>query len=402
MPEAEQESPALPTLLVFSDDWGRHPSSCQHLIRELLPRFRVIWVNTIGTRKPRFNLSTLSRAWEKLSHWFSPKRSGDEPLPFTLQVVSPRMWPWFSHRWDRWLNRKLLVRQLESLLSPHQGFVVAITTLPITADLVGRLRVSRWIYYCVDDFGQWPGLDGTTLQTMERELVQKVDIIVAAGTELQSRIQAMQRQSFLLTHGVDLNLWHASSSERAECLDGLDRPLAVFWGLIDRRMDLEFIRAISSRMTSGTIVLVGPTADPDPSLAAIPRVVLRPAVPYSVLPAVAREAAVLIMPYADLPVTRAMQPLKLKEYLAAGRPVVVRNLPAVTEWMDCLDIAESPKEFADLVLSRLDGVIPPGQLHARSRLEQEGWAAKAEQFAEILTAEHERDASKGRIEACAI
>ena len=58
------DAPSLPTLLVFADDWGRSPSSSQHLMRQLLDRYRVLWVNTIGMRPPRFNLSTLRRGLE--------------------------------------------------------------------------------------------------------------------------------------------------------------------------------------------------------------------------------------------------------------------------------------------------------------------------------------------------
>ena len=55
---AEASGPAGGSLLVFADDWGRHPSSCQHLVRRLLDRHQVYWVNTIGTRTPRLNLAT--------------------------------------------------------------------------------------------------------------------------------------------------------------------------------------------------------------------------------------------------------------------------------------------------------------------------------------------------------
>src|SRR5262245_30678498 len=55
--------------LVFSDDWGRHPTSCQHVVRALLPRQPVTWVNMIGTRRPRFDLATLQRGAEKLGQW---------------------------------------------------------------------------------------------------------------------------------------------------------------------------------------------------------------------------------------------------------------------------------------------------------------------------------------------
>src|SRR5438094_4010940 len=53
------------SLLVFADDWGRHPSSCQHLIRHTLGRYDVYWVNTIGTRTPRLDWATLTRGLEK-------------------------------------------------------------------------------------------------------------------------------------------------------------------------------------------------------------------------------------------------------------------------------------------------------------------------------------------------
>ena len=94
-------------------------------------------------------------------------------------------------------------------------------------------------------------------------------------------------------------------------------------------MDVAFVRRLAGDLDDGTIVLVGPESDPDPALLALAARRSRARrCRYADLPALAAAAAVLIMPYADLPVTRAMQPLKLKEYLATGKPVVVRDLPA--------------------------------------------------------------------------
>ena len=97
----------------------------------------------------------------------------------------------------------------------------------------------------------------------------------------------------------------------------------------------------------------------------------------------------LIAPYADLPVTRAMQPLKLKEYIATGKPVVVRKLPATEPWADCVDVVETPEEFATVVMERLQLGLPDTQRRARQRLESESWAAKAEQFERWLDGELE-------------
>jgi glycosyltransferase involved in cell wall biosynthesis len=145
-------------------------------------------------------------------------------------------------------------------------------------------------------------------------------------------------------------------------------------------MEVEFVRRLAADMAAGTIVLVGPVEDPDPALVALPRVVHVPPQPYDILPQLAAAADVLIMPYADLPVTRAMQPLKLKEYLATGKPAVVRDLPAVAEWADCLDVTRTADEFSALVRKRLAVGLDPAQREARRRLEEEAWAAKARQF----------------------
>src|SRR5207249_3276444 len=159
-------------------------------------------------------------------------------------------------------------------------------------------------------------------------------------------------------------------------LTELPRPLIVFWGVIDRRTDLAFVRKLGESLTEGTILLVGPQDDPDPELFRIPRVRALPPVPYDDLPALAARAAVFVMPYADLPVTRAMQPLKLKEYLATDKPVVVRDLPANREWADCLDLAADAETFSKTVLRRLETGLPADQRLARARLAGESWAAK--------------------------
>src|SRR5262249_14654535 len=104
---------------------------------------------------------------------------------------------------------------------------------------------------------------------------------------------------------------------------------------------------------------------------------------FALLPRLAREAAVLVMPYADLPVTRAIQPLKLKEYLATGRPAVVRDLPSTPDWSDCLDLADSPAAFSKRVRLRLEPGLPRDQQQARARLSSESWTVKASQFEQL-------------------
>ncbi len=394
-----------PPLLVFADDWGRHPSSCQHLIRQLLPRRAVWWVNTIGTRPPRLDWGTVKRAAGKLRGWMgfgsirvgsvsdgclktvahasdsdNPASAGASPSQ-TPTVLSPKMWPSFQSGFARGLNRRLLLRALRPVVEAMPRPPVVVTTLPLVADLVGQLPVAKWVYYCVDDFSVWPGYDGATMLRMERELVPKVETVVAVSETLQRHIAALGKSAHLLTHGVDLGHWTAPpvAGMPAE-FAGLEPPILLFWGVLDRRMDTAFVRELTASLTTGTVVLVGPKEDPDPELLRLPRVVVRPPVPFARLPALASAASVLLMPYIDAAVTRAMQPLKFKEYLATGKPAVVRALPATRPWADAADTADTAADFAAAARMRVAEGISDAQRSARLRLSGESWAGKAAVF----------------------
>ena len=367
-------------LIVFSDDWGRHPSSCQHLVRRLLPDCDVTWINTIGTRSPRLNWATARRGLEKLAQWRQPKL----PMPAgpAPRVVSPVMWPGFRTGWQRRLNARLLGRCLRQQIGEAADAVV-LTTIPIVADVVGTVPVKRWVYFCVDDFSAWPGLDSKPLRDLEATLVAKADRVIAAGDNLADRLKSFGRSPAIITHGIDLNHWQYGV-DGDQLLADLPRPLVLFWGLIDRRLDVPTLQTLAARMAGGTIALVGPEQEPDPALDAIPCLRRLGPVPYDRLPSVAAAADVLVMPYADLPVTRAMQPLKLKEYLATGKPVVSTAMPAVRPWHDSLDIADSPDAFAARVLDRIHSGIADSQRLARQTLAAESWQAKAAALRRLL------------------
>ncbi len=378
-------APTPSTLLVFADDWGRHPSSCQHLVSRLLPRHDVIWVNTIGTRSPRLDPATVGRVFEKLAHWLGagPREGIDGERRNQPRVLNPKMWPWFRSALDRRINRELLLRQIAPLVKSLPAPPIGLTTVPIVSDLIGRLPVERWVYYCVDDFSLWPGLDQGALRRIEEPLIARCDVLVAASAALREKLARLGREAHLMTHGVDRDFWSkppASGDVPLADLACLPGPLIVYWGLVDPRLDLEFLRRLCGEMTEGSVVLVGPESDADAELGNLPCVKRVPAQPIRSLPGVARAASVLIMPYADLPVTRVMQPLKMLEYLATNKPVVARDLPATRAWADALDLVYSPEAFAAAVRRRLETGLPESQRVARERLARETWDEKARTF----------------------
>jgi glycosyltransferase involved in cell wall biosynthesis len=344
----------------------------------------VTWCNTIGTRLPGWDLYSLARGVEKFRSWTrTEKVSGEDAEDRRPSVIAPLMWPSFRSRVGRRFNRWRLDRAISNLPTSADRRI-AVTTLPLVADLVGTTPVDRWVYYCVDDLSAWPGLDRRTLERMERELVARVDDVVVASEALGARIAAMGREAHLLTHGVDLAHWSGVTSRETARCDGLERPLLTFWGLVDRRLEVRWIEELVDGLASGTVVLVGPWNDPDPLLRRIPRVKLVGEVPYDDLPSIAAATSVLLMPYRDIEATRAMQPLKLKEYLATGRPVVARALPALDAWRDACDAVDEAATFVERVLERQRTGVPQSQVAARARLVAESWDHKSRAFEKLL------------------
>ncbi len=387
-------------LIVLADDWGRHPSSAQHLIGQLLPRYETLWVNTIGSRRPRLTLADARRAIGRMvpaRRRASTFADGSDVEKRTLRprVIAPLMYPGYRNKTQRRLNAALVSRAIHRALGPRDGRArVVVTTLPQAADLPARLDVDGWLYYCVDDFSLWPGLDGRVMRELEMLLLPSMNRVIAVSQELQKHLKSMGAQGGaqveLLTHGIDPQHWSEPARSVAPAwIASLRRPVVLFWGLIDERLDRSWCASLlgDERFSQGTLVLVGPSQSPASALGLLRgsgRLLMPGPVPYESLPAVAAQADVLVMPYADLPVTRAMQPLKLKEYLATGRPVVVRELPSTEPWRGACDVVSQPQEFVQSVLERIKTGTPQSQQQAREALSTETWESKAQAFERVI------------------
>jgi glycosyltransferase involved in cell wall biosynthesis len=347
-----------------------------------------LWVNTTGMRRPTVSRHDLAKTLARLSHWTALRRggNGDKAVPGALTVITPPMWPGFDRRLERRVNAVALGRAVRRALgAPVADPPVVVTTLPIASVLLDRLDGARWVYYCVDDFSVWPGLRANTMHALEARLLECADRIVAASSVLQDRLAARGRpDATLLTHGVDLPHWRTPAHSASFAWVGkLPRPITLFWGLLDQRLDPTWLHALRDRGPGGSLILAGPMQARLPMLESLDAHLAGP-VAYETLPALAALADVLVMPYTDSAVTRAMQPLKLKEYLATDKPVVLRALPSTAEWADAADVVDSADAFADAVARRAREGVPAHQLRARQRLCGESWDDKARALESIL------------------
>jgi glycosyltransferase involved in cell wall biosynthesis len=366
-------------LVVFGEDWGAHPSSTQHLVRRIAARRDVIWVNSIGMRRPRLSPDDLRRVAAKLRRRRQPP-AAPVATPPRLSVVEPFAISWPGQPLARRANRHLLGRRLrQELAARGLERPVLWLSLPSAVDVVGELDERAVVYYVGDDFGALEGVDHAPVRRMEAELVGAADLVLAASQVLADRLSGQRTR--LLPHGVDFELF-AGACEPAADLPR-NRPVAGFYGGIDDRFDVPLVEATARLLPRWQFVLIGPEKTELGALRAVPNVRLLGPRPHHRLPAYAAHWDAAILPFRDTAMVRACNPLKLREYLAAGRPIVSTDMPALDGYRDVVSVAGRPSAFAEAVRASL-GEGAGAAARRRARVAPESWAARAAEVEGLL------------------
>jgi glycosyltransferase involved in cell wall biosynthesis len=365
-------------LLVFADDWGRHPSSSQHLIRRLRDEFPVLWVNSVGTRRVRADSVSLKRGLEKLGNW----RRGLTKVSERMWVVDPPMIPGHGSRHVRGLNRCLLAWRLRGVLrrlgleSP-----LLVTNLPYINGLVRDLRLRGRVYYCTDDYSHWPSADGDALRRADREFAAEADLVLAVSRALHARYEATGRCHYF-PHGVDYAHFRTARDARLVAADvaRLPGPRVGFFGLIYEKLDFELLGALARRFPAGSLVMIGSVVHCPEWFARLPNVHLLGPKPYEHLPSYIAPLDVLLLPYlADDPMIRQSGPLKLKECLAAGKPTVSVDVPEVRALEPHVRVASDRGAFLGHVVDALAEPTASPRVDARQRaVEGDDWDRRAD------------------------
>jgi glycosyltransferase involved in cell wall biosynthesis len=287
--------------VVFSDDWGRHPSSCQHLFGHLARRHRVLWVNTIGLRAPRADRFTVQRGLEKLGQWARPLRQIDE----NFWVYSPWMLPAAGGLAGA-VNARFVCLCLQRVLA-RCGLErpVLFASVPTAADYVDKLHEQALVYYITDDYRRWPGADAQHVAAQDRLLSERADLLLPCGTALAQNRQARGRVE-LLPHAVDL-----AADEPAD-LAAIPHPRLGFFGLIYEKIDLGLFEKLARSDPRRHLVLIGPIKTDISALAALPNVHVLGAKPYAELPRYLHGLDVLLLAYVLVEQTLRNAPLKIR------------------------------------------------------------------------------------------
>jgi len=380
-----QPSETARDILCFANDWSGDPLSKKHVMVRLAKRHRVLWVNSINNRRPRLARKDMSRVWQKLNGF----KRGLQQVEEQIWVLTPLYVPFHGHALTRSINRWLLGWQIRrSIRQLRFDRRITYTFIPSSADVVGNLGEEQVIYHCVDEYSAFSDASGE-IRAREHDLLAKSDLVFACSSPLLESKRQHNPNTYLITHGVDYDHFRRAcdSGPIAPELAGLRGPILGFHGLIADWVDVKLIGELARLRPEWTIALVG-RVDTDVSpLQNLANVRLLGHRPYQRLPEYLRCFSVALLPFVWNELTMNANPLKLREYLAAGLPVVAAPLPEVARLARseaAVFLASTASEYAQRISGLLErGVAGPSQDRS-VRMATESWDYKVAEIERFL------------------
>lgn len=374
--------------VIIANAWGAgadNPTSKHRIAIELARRgHRVLWVEGAGMRRPSLGSGhDRGRILRKLRQ----ACRGARPVADRLWVVTPLLVPLPSktgiRKLNGWIYRRVM-RRCSRRLSFEQP--VLINYVPVLSEAMKAWHGKRVVYHCVDRWDAFDMYDSTLMAEVDRQCCELADVVIATSEDLYERCRSRCASCRLIMHGVD----HAHF---AAALDAPDRPrdlpdgdIVGFFGLLSEWVDQELLVRLAEAVPTANVVLIG-TADVDVSaLESVPNIHLLGPRPFRELPAYIASFRVGIIPFAVNELTKAVNPIKLREMLAAGCPVVSTALPEVAryEGVGCR-VSGGGTAFVAWVKEGLAKPLSDPQRKALSEsMAGETWEAKVSEMLKVL------------------
>lgn len=393
----------IPVIFLALARWdGPYSSTALSLARELSHTRPVFYIDNPFTWKDvifRYREPQIQKRKKALLTGKQIFSSPNGFPPGLTMVCPPPVWPvnWLPEGkiYDRMAahNNREIVRTIRKVLRKHDisRYILVNVFNPFYGfELPEGIRPDLSVYYSVDDISQsvyiqkhGPGLEDRHLQT--------ADICLATSSELQRICQEKTSQPvYLLRNAANTALFNRAVSETLPVppeLQGESRPVIAYTGAIGLRIDYALLKKIAEVHRDKLLLMVGPKSSTfeDVGLDDMENVRFTGSRPLEALPAYLQHASCAIIPFRCNTLTKSIYPLKLHEYLAAGKSVVSTNFsPDVAEFNDHVFITETHTDFVKTIEK---AVLPSDPRTIRKRMEiaaGNSWKVRVEELEEIL------------------
>ena len=371
-------------------DWDTELRTNQHhLMSRLARENRVLFIESLGLRRPQLAGRDLTRIARRLRSGLQPPRAADG-----LHVLSPLVLPLHRSRIARALNRRLLpvlVTRAARRLGLRRPILWAY--VPQAEVLIDALEPSLIVYHCVDDIAAHDRIDTASFRAAEARFAARADLVLASAPALAERLRRVSDNVVDAPNVADTELFSGALGPGPldPGMAALPTPRIVFTGaIVAAKLDLPMLAELARLRPSWSFALVGPIGPGEPradvsQISGEPNIHLLGPRAYGELPDVLRAADAGLIPYSRNVLTESIFPMKVYEYLAAGLPVVATPLPALSG-VDDVATAPDAAGIAELLTQALADDDPDRRGNRSRAAASHSWERRLDEIAAALPA----------------
>src|SRR2546423_2717843 len=372
------------------DWWYHHPHSKNHLMRRFARAGnKVIFVNSISMGLAPMNSGeVLPRIKRKLKSYAKLARTTEEEIT----VVSPVVVPLFGSRAAAATNRRLLTAQI-SRLAKRRAMKKPILwiAIPTAVEIIGQLNESLVIYHVSDKYDANTmdhATDPAHIRKLHQRAIDAADLIFYSSRKLIDEAERGREKSYLLEQAVDFDHWAQINNGKltvTEPVARIPQPRIGYFGAIEPWLiDQDLIKRASRERPSWNWIFIG-NKSRGLEIEELPNVHFLPPVPYDDLPSYAAGFDICVLPWnTDVSFTSYGSAIKVREYLASGKPVVISPLPEYESMSSVLRIGRDREQFVELVDDALQDKDSERAKARQDAVRGGTWDARAEWVSELI------------------
>ena len=364
------------------EDWWYHfPHSKNHIMKRLATQNRVLFVNSLtlglpSVSNPDFFLK-IRRKVRSYLRWL-------RKVPEGLYVFTPIGLPLYGSKTARALNRILLILQLRlvMLLCGMRKPIVWMASIA-AVDVVDDLDAKLIVYQVSDkyDANEDSALSRDIIVNMDRRLKSRAAVVVYSGRKLFEEADVPHR--YFLEQGVDFEQFATEASQSAPDIAAIPKPVLGYFGYMDYVMDVPLIEEVARLRPDWHWAMIGTKSNlvqiSEPNVHFLGRKA------YNELPRYIRHFDVCVLPWSQHNVfTSYGSAIKVREYLATGKPVVISPL---YEYLTTpgIRIYRTAQEFIDAVEDALLHDTEADRQLRQSVVRNATWDVRTQQVGALIS-----------------
>ena len=223
------------------------------------------------------------------------------------------------------------------------GAAVSLVQHPFWSEVAAVVPDSRLVYDCMDHHGGFGHADESILR-QERHLIETSELTVTTSAWLDQNIGKAPERRALIRNGADYS--HFSTPPATVRHAPGSRRVIGYYGAIAEWFDIELVAGVAKAYPDCEVLLIGAdTVQASRRLRGLDNVIFTGEVPYAELPSYLHGFDVAMLPFRILPLTQATNPVKVYEYLSAGKPVVSVDLPEISQFVGLVRVGKDHADF---------------------------------------------------------